>query len=78
MCLDALHGSRRLNTLVALRSLFSFCKKAGMIFRDPASRIKVGQREHQLIQPLQPEQTSQWRTRHARGSGGEAVPRTPG
>jgi hypothetical protein len=58
-CLDALHGSRRLNTLVALRSLFSFCKKAGMIFRDPASRIKAGQREHQLIQPLQPEQIRQ-------------------
>jgi integrase len=58
-CLGALHGSRRLNTLVALRSLFAYGKKTGLIFRDPASRIKAGHREHQLIQPLQPEQIRQ-------------------
>jgi len=57
--LDALHGSRRTNTLVALRSLFASCKTTGTIFRNPASRIKVSQREHQLIQPLQPEQIQQ-------------------
>jgi hypothetical protein len=44
-CLGDLHGSRRINTL-ALRSLFASCKETGMIFRDPTSRIKAGQREH--------------------------------
>lgn len=58
-CLGDLHGSRRINTLVALRSLFASCKKTGMIFRDPTSRIKAGQREHGLIQPLQAEQIQQ-------------------
>jgi integrase len=58
-CLGALHGSRRINTLAALRSLFTSCKKTGMVFRDPASRIKASQREHRLIQPLQPEQIRQ-------------------
>jgi hypothetical protein len=58
-CLGALNGSRRINTLVALRSLFTSCKKTGMVFRDPTSRIKASQREHRLIQPLQPEQIRQ-------------------
>ena len=58
-CLDALHGSRRLNTLVSLRSLFAYGKKTGLVFRNPTSRVKVGRREHQLIQPLKPEQIQQ-------------------
>lgn len=33
--LKDLHGSRRENTLVALRSLFAFCKRSGVIFRNP-------------------------------------------
>ena len=57
--LDALHGSRRLNTLVALRSLFAYGKKAGLVFRNPASRIKAGRREQQLLQPLHPEQVKE-------------------
>lgn len=52
--LDTLHGSRRKNTHVALRSLFGFCKKNGLVFRNPTSRMKVGQTPSSLIQPLQP------------------------
>lgn len=52
--LEDLHGSRRENTVVALRSLFAFCKRSGVIFCNPASRIKVGQRAYGLIQPLTP------------------------
>jgi len=51
--LDTLHGSRRKNAHVALRSLFGFCKRNGFIFRNPTSRMKVGQHEYGLIQPLQ-------------------------
>jgi len=48
-----LHGSRRHNTLVALRSLFGFCLSAGLIFRNPARGIKVGRRPSgTVLQPL--------------------------
>jgi hypothetical protein len=48
-----LHGSRRHNALVALRSLFGFCLSAGLIFRDPARGIKVGRRPSgTVLQPL--------------------------
>jgi len=48
-----LHGSRRHNTLVALRSLFGFCLSAGVIFRDPARGVKVGRRPSgTVLQPL--------------------------
>jgi hypothetical protein len=57
--LDDLHGSQRINTLVALRSLFAFCKKTATIFRNPTSRIKVGQREYGVIQPLGPAEVEQ-------------------
>ena len=50
--LGALHGSRRKNALVGLRSLFAFCKKNGTVFRNPTARIKVGQQEYGVIQPL--------------------------
>jgi hypothetical protein len=52
--LAGLHGSRRNNTHVGLRSLFAFCKKNGTVFRNPTSRIKVGQQEYGVIQPLSP------------------------
>jgi hypothetical protein len=52
-CVRGLHGSRRHNTLVALRSLFRFCLSAGVIFRDPARGIKVGRRPSAtVLQPL--------------------------
>jgi hypothetical protein len=48
-----LHGSRRHNVLVALRSLSGFCLSAGVIFRDPARGIKVGRRpSFTVLQPL--------------------------
>jgi hypothetical protein len=53
-CLDTLHGSRRRNALGALRSLFGFCTKKGMIFRNPTARMKVGQHEYGVVQPLTP------------------------
>jgi hypothetical protein len=52
--LGELHGSRRANVLVALRSLFAFCKKHKMIFRSPVQGILVGQhslRDHPAAAP---------------------------
>jgi hypothetical protein len=57
--LDALRGSQRENLLIALRSLFGHCKKTRTIFRNPTSRIKVGQRKYGLLQPLQPDDVDQ-------------------
>ena len=54
-----LTGSRRRQTLTALRSLFSHAKTAGTIFRDPARGIHDGPRPLILLQPLQPEDISQ-------------------
>ncbi|MGW2082878.1 hypothetical protein ACWCOW_39315, partial [Streptomyces sp. NPDC001939] len=39
-----------------LRSLFTCAKRNGLIFRNPTSRIKVGQYEYAVLQPLVPEQ----------------------
>ena len=50
--LNDLHGTRRSSFLVSLRSLFAFCKKKGMVFRNPASGIKVGQHPYGIAQPL--------------------------
>ena len=50
--LGDLHGTRRSHFLVSLRSLFAFCKKKGMVFRNPASGIKVGQHPYGIAQPL--------------------------
>ena len=52
--LATLQGSRRMNTLVGLRSLFGYCKKTGTVFRNPTAGIRVGHREHGVIQPLGP------------------------
>jgi hypothetical protein len=49
--LDDLHGSRRSNVLVSLRSLFAFCTKQGTIFRNPTRGIKVGQQVYSVVQP---------------------------
>jgi integrase len=54
-----LSGSRRRQTLTALRSLFGHCKKTGRIFHDPASGVYDGQRPLILIQPLQPAEIDQ-------------------
>ena len=54
--LDSRHGAHRQHTLIALRSLFGFSKKNGVVFRNPTSRIRVGDRHSKLIQPLRPDQ----------------------
>ena len=57
--LGELHGTRRSNVLVALRSLFAFCKKQKTIFRSPVQSIRVGQRTHGIIQPLSQDEVDQ-------------------
>lgn len=57
--LKPLHGTDRQNTLIVLRSLFGFCKKNGVVFRNPTSRIRVGNRHSKLIQPLHDDQVQQ-------------------
>ena len=57
--LEPLHGIRRSNVLVALRSLLAFAKKHGMIFRNPTRGIKVGQHPYGVLQPLQPRDVDQ-------------------
>ena len=54
-----LHGPRRQMTLVAARSLFAWAKKNGVVFRDPASRLRVGRTGHAIFQPLLPSQIDQ-------------------
>ncbi|WP_431972618.1 hypothetical protein [Nocardia sp. bgisy134] len=49
---DALRGSRRRHTLIALRSLFAFAKKTGVVFRNPTARIPVGPNTYSVLQPL--------------------------
>ncbi|MEV5689521.1 hypothetical protein AB0L68_41285 [Streptomyces sp. NPDC052164] len=53
--LETVQGSPRQTTIIALRSLFGRAKKNGTIFKNPTSRIRVGQREEGVIQPLEPE-----------------------
>ncbi|WP_405774915.1 hypothetical protein [Streptomyces sp. NBC_00859] len=43
MCSPTPHGHQRHDQLAALRSLFTWVKRNGLIFRDPTSRIKFGQ-----------------------------------
>ncbi|QIY66539.2 hypothetical protein HEP85_39955 [Streptomyces sp. RPA4-2] len=56
--LKTLHGRHRHEQLVALRSLFTWAKRASLIFRNPTSRIKVGQYQYAVLQPLIPEQVN--------------------
>jgi integrase len=57
--LGDLHGSPRSNVLVAMRSLFGFCKKKGTIFRSPVQGIRVGQHPYGIIQPLRQDEIDQ-------------------
>ncbi|QCX82624.1 hypothetical protein C9F11_45320 (plasmid) [Streptomyces sp. YIM 121038] len=52
--LETVQGSQRQTTIIALRSLFGRAKKNGTIFKNPTSRIRVGQREEGVIQPMEP------------------------
>ncbi|MCG0068709.1 hypothetical protein L0F81_36510 [Streptomyces tricolor] len=54
--LKTLHGHQRRDQLVALRSLFTWAERQGLIFRSPTSRITIGHNEYAVLQPLLPEQ----------------------
>ncbi|MFB9307514.1 integrase [Kibdelosporangium philippinense] len=54
--LAPLRGRDRQHTLIVLRSMFGFCKKNGVVFRNPTSRIRVGDRHSKNIQPLRDDQ----------------------
>jgi len=53
-----LHGHKRHQVLVALRSLMRHCKKTGLIFADPAARARAARRPGGMILPLGPGQIS--------------------
>jgi integrase len=57
--LGELHGDRRSSTLVALRSLFAFCKRRKTVFRTPVQDIRVGERARGVIQPLSQDEVDQ-------------------
>ena len=57
--LAELRGSRRANVLVALRSLFAYCKKHKTIFRSPVQGLRVGQHPYGIIQPLRQDEIDQ-------------------
>jgi hypothetical protein len=50
--LAGLYGHERRQALSALRSLFTWARKTGAIFRNPATRIRLGKREQPVWQPL--------------------------
>jgi integrase len=50
--LTTLRGQQRQITLVALRSLFAWAKRDGVVFANPTNRIPVGQVEPGVLQPL--------------------------
>jgi hypothetical protein len=54
--INLLHGQQRQQRMVVLRSLFGWAKKNTVIFRDPTSRLKVGQLDPPVLQPLPPEE----------------------
>ncbi|MGP3921584.1 hypothetical protein, partial [Nonomuraea sp. 10N515B] len=54
--IDALTGHERHHTLSVLRSLFRHCKKTRTIFRDPAARLRVGEKPRKVALPLQDEE----------------------
>lgn len=56
--ITALRGHQRRKTLTALRSLTRHCKKNGMIFADPAARIRSTPRPEPMILPLPPARIS--------------------
>jgi integrase len=52
----ALHGHHKQSAAVALRSLFRWASKTGVIFGNPTSRLRVGRVEYAIPQPLTPDQ----------------------
>jgi len=56
--IGVLRGHKRHQVLVALRSLTRHCKKTGLIFADPAARIRAARRPGGVILLLGPSQIS--------------------
>jgi hypothetical protein len=54
----SLSGHERRLAVAALRSLFTWAKKAGVVFRNPATRIRLGKRDWVVWQPLSGQQLS--------------------
>jgi integrase len=54
--INLLHGQQRQQRMVALKSLFAWAKNNGVIFRDPASRLKIAQLGSPVWEPLRPEE----------------------
>lgn len=50
--INSLYGHERRRAVAALRSLFTWAKKSGVVFRNPATRIRLGRRELPVWQPL--------------------------
>src|SRR6185369_3058756 len=50
--LDPLRGEQCSNAIVALRSLFQFTKKRGLIFADPTTRLAVPRPDRRGLLPL--------------------------
>jgi len=50
--LAGLYGYERRQAVSALRSLFTWAKKTGVVFRNPATGIRLGRREQAIWQPL--------------------------
>ncbi len=56
---NPLVGRQRQMTLGAIRSLFTWAKKNGVVFTNPASRIRIGRVDDPVWQPLHHEQIAQ-------------------
>jgi integrase len=53
--LAGLHGTQRNHATVAVRSLFGYARRHGVIFRNPAARLRgVSRQPTTIIQPLDP------------------------
>lgn len=57
--LDTLYGESRAAALTALRSLFTWAKRDGVIFRNPATRIHLGKRALPVWQRLSDDEIAQ-------------------
>lgn len=56
---NTLQGNKRRHTLSVLRSLFGHCRKNGMIFRDPTTRIRVGPSNYRAMLPLEDDEITE-------------------
>jgi hypothetical protein len=54
--LEPLHGHRRYNAIMALRSLFRFAKRRGLTFADPTRHLSGGRGAGRTVLPMTAEQ----------------------